>query len=136
MVAMRILLVEDDARLRNLVARLMRVFGFHDIAQANNGEEALEHLAAGNDVDLILTDMNMPGMDGIAMVRQLRKQGDRTPVIMLTGEDDAKTQARAKRVGVTRYVHKPIDADELSDTIQQTLGEDAPKPSRRRNKGD
>jgi DNA-binding response OmpR family regulator len=135
MVAMRILLVEDDARLRNLVARLMRVFGFRDIAQANNGEEALEQLA-DKPVDLILTDMNMPGMDGIAMVRQLRRQGDRTPVIMLTGEDDAKTQARAKRVGVTHYVHKPIDADELSDTIQQTLGEDAPKGSRRRNKGD
>lgn len=132
---MRILLVEDDARLRNLVARLMRVFGFHDIAQANNGEEALEHLA-GKPVDLILTDMKMPGMDGIAMVRQLRKQGDTTPVIMLTGEDDARTQARAKRVGVTHYVHKPIDADELSETIQRTLGEDSTKASRRRNKGD
>jgi two-component system, chemotaxis family, chemotaxis protein CheY len=136
MVAMRILLVEDDTRLRTLVARLMRLFGFRDIAQANNGEEALEHLAAGNDVDLILTDMNMPGMDGIAMVRQLRKQGDQTPVIMLTGESDAKTQARAKRVGVTHYVHKPIDADELSETIQQTLGEEAPKRRPRRSKGD
>ena len=132
---MRILLVEDDARLRNLVARLMRVFGFRDIAQANNGEEALERLADGP-VDLILTDMNMPGMDGIAMVRQLRRQGDTTPVIMLTGEDDARTQARAKRVGVTHYVHKPIDADELSETIQRTLGEDSPRAARRRNKGD
>jgi two-component system, chemotaxis family, chemotaxis protein CheY len=135
MIAMRILLVEDDARLRNLVARLMRVFGFRDIAQANNGEEALERLADGP-VDLILTDMNMPGMDGIAMVRQLRRQGDTTPVIMLTGEDDARTQARAKRVGVTHYVHKPIDADELSETIQRTLGEDSPRAARRRNKGD
>ena len=132
---MRILLVEDDTRLRTLVARLMRLFGFRDIAQANNGEEALEHLA-DRPVDLILTDMNMPGMDGIAMVRQLRKQGDQTPVIMLTGEDDAKTQARARRVGVNHYVHKPVDADELSQTIQRTLGEDPPKRRPRRGKGD
>jgi DNA-binding response OmpR family regulator len=122
MVAMRVLLVENDLHLRPVVARLMRCFGFDSVAEAGDGKEALSQLE-GQSVDLILTDCDMPGMDGIDLTRKLRQRGDTTPIIMLSGRDDAKIVAKARRAGVSDYIQKPIDAKALSASIDRALGE-------------
>src|SRR5687768_2976828 len=82
-ILMRVLVIEDDAQLRQVMGIFLRSLGAEVQAEIADGVAALEHLAAqGNDPpDLILTDCQMPRMDGISLVRHLRARGDRTPVI-------------------------------------------------------
>src|SRR5436190_16026105 len=118
---MRILLVDDDYRMRQVLGRLLQSSGFRSVDEAGDGREALARCAADH-YDLIVTDCNMPHMDGIAMVTALRALGDRTPVIMLSGMDDPQLVVRAIRAGVNNYVPKPIHPENLFEKIWQTLG--------------
>jgi DNA-binding response OmpR family regulator len=118
---MRILLVDDDSRMRQVLGRLLQTSGFSSVEEVGDGEEALARLAA-EPFDQIVTDCNMPRMDGIAMVTALRAKGDRTPVIMLSGHDDPQLVVRAIRAGVNNYVPKPIHPQNLFEKIWQTLG--------------
>ena len=118
---MHVLVVDDDGRLRQVLARLLRNCGFDQVDEAADGEEAL---TAMNQLhpDLIITDFQMPRMDGIAFVRQLRAGGNATPVIMLSGHDDPHTTVIAVKAGVSNYLPKPINPEVLIEKISQTLG--------------
>jgi DNA-binding response OmpR family regulator len=118
---MRVMLVDDDARMREVLARLLASAGFRAVEQVGDGQEALLRLA-GVHVDLIITDCSMPRMDGVAFVTALRAKGDATPVIMLSGQDDPQLVVRAIRAGVNNYVPKPIHPENLFEKIRQTLG--------------
>jgi len=118
---MHALVIDDDARLRQVLTRLLRTGGFDTVDEAADGEEALRTLASVHP-DLILTDCQMPRMDCIAFVRQLRARGDRTPVIMLSGQGDPHLVVTAVRAGVNNYLPKPIHPDVLFEKIEQTLG--------------
>jgi DNA-binding response OmpR family regulator len=118
---MRVMLVDDDARMREVLARLLASTGFRAVEQVGDGEEALLRLATVH-VDLIITDCSMPRMDGVAFVTALRAKGDLTPVIMLSGQDDPQLIVRAIRAGVNNYVPKPIHPENLFEKIRQTLG--------------
>jgi DNA-binding response OmpR family regulator len=118
---MHALVIDDDARLRQVLTRLLRTGGFDTVDEAADGEEALRTLSSVHP-DLILTDCQMPRMDGIAFVRQLRARGDRTPVIMLSGQGDPHLVVTAVRAGVNNYLPKPIHPDVLFEKIEQTLG--------------
>jgi CheY-like chemotaxis protein len=118
---MRVLLVDDDARMRQVLAKLLHSSGFDLIEEVSDGQAALDRLMEIR-VDLILTDCQMPRMDGIAMVTALRAKGDRTPVIMLSGHNDPQQVVRAIRAGVNNYVPKPIHPENLFEKIWQTLG--------------
>jgi CheY-like chemotaxis protein len=118
---MHALIIDDDARLRQVLTRLLRSGGFDTVDEAADGEEALRTLTSVHP-DLILTDCQMPRMDGIAFVRQLRARGDRTPVIMLSGHGDPHLVVTAVRAGVNNYLPKPIHPDVLFEKIEQTLG--------------
>ena len=118
---MRILLVDDDSRMRQVLGRLLQSSGFQSVDEVSDGEEALARLEAEH-FDLIVTDCNMPRMDGIAMVTVLRAKGDQTPVIMLSGQDDPQLVVRAIRAGVNNYVPKPIHPENLFEKIWQTMG--------------
>jgi DNA-binding response OmpR family regulator len=118
---MRVMLVDDDARMRQVLARFLASAGFGAVDEAGDGEEALAHLVATR-VDLIITDCNMPRMDGLAFVTALRAKGDLTPVIMLSGQDDPQLIVRAIRAGVNNYVPKPIHPENLFEKIWQTMG--------------
>jgi two-component system chemotaxis response regulator CheY len=114
------LVVENDARIRLLVVRLIQSCGFDSIAEAADGREALAYLAS-HDPELILTDLDMPRMGGIEMVRRLRANGIRTPVIMLSAQDDHVVIEQARRTGISAYLAKPVDARALTRTIHRTL---------------
>jgi DNA-binding response OmpR family regulator len=122
---MHALIIDDDARLRQVLTRLLRSGGFDTVDEAADGEEALRTLTSVHP-DLILTDCQMPRMDGIAFVRQLRARGDRTPVIMLSGHGDPHLVVTAVRAGVNNYLPKPIHPDVLFEKIEQTLGSTKP----------
>ena len=118
---MRVMLVDDDAPMRQVLARLLQTSGFESVAEVGDGHQALLHLKS-EQVDLIVTDCSMPGMDGIALVTALRARGDQTPVIMLSGQDDPQLIVRAIRAGVNNYIPKPIHPENFFEKIWQTLG--------------
>lgn len=118
---MRVMVVDDDFRMRQVLAKLLESSGFDGVEEVGDGEEALARLQEVH-VDLIVTDCQMPRMDGIAMVTALRAGGNKTPVIMLSGQDDPQLVVRAIRAGVNNYVPKPIHPENFFEKIWQTLG--------------
>ena len=118
---MRVMLVEDDSGMRQVLSRLLQASGFDSISEVGDGQEALTALASTK-VDLIITDCIMPRMDGVALVTALRARGDKTPVIMLSGQDDPHVVVRAIRAGVNNYIPKPIRPEQFLEKIWQTLG--------------
>jgi DNA-binding response OmpR family regulator len=120
---MRIMLVDDDARMRQALSRLLETAGFDSVRHAADGQDALDQLSSGvAQVDLIITDCIMPRLDGISLVTALRARGDRTPVIMISGEHDPHLIVRAVKAGVNNYIPKPIHAQTLFEKISQTMG--------------
>lgn len=118
---MRVMVVDDDSRMRQVLAKLLQSSGFDCVDEVGDGEEALSRLVETH-VDLIVTDCQMPRMDGIALVTALRAKGDLTPIIMLSGQDDPQLVVRAIRAGVNNYVPKPIHPENFFEKIWQTLG--------------
>jgi DNA-binding response OmpR family regulator len=117
---MHVLVIDDDSRLRQVLARLLRVSGFDVVDEAADGQAALDMLATIHP-DLIITDCQMPRLDGIAFVRQLRAQSDRTPVIMLSGLCEPHQVVIAAKAGVDNFLPKPISPHLLMEKISQTL---------------
>ena len=115
---MHVLVIDDDSRLRQVLARWLRDSGFSTVAEAADGLEALD-LLNSHPPDLILTDRDMPRMDGLGFVKILRSRGDRTPIIMLSGHDDPHTLVLAARAGVDSFLTKPISLEMLSEKILQ-----------------
>jgi CheY-like chemotaxis protein len=106
-----ILTVDDNPDVRAAVSRLAAELGF-EVAEARDGVEGLETLSECR-FDLVVLDVMMPNMDGPDMLARMRAGGDNTPVIMLTAESHRPTIARAMKGGITDYVIKPFDPEEL-----------------------
>jgi DNA-binding response OmpR family regulator len=117
---MRVVLVEDDATLRHALEAYFRHAGV-EVAQSCDGQEALDLLGSIHP-DLILTDCQMPRLDGINLVRLLRARGDQTPVIMMSGQTDPTIREQALAAGVSHYLTKPLTLPTLNRIIDQTLG--------------
>ena len=109
----KILSIDDSRTIRLLLARLFRPFECEWL-EASNGEEGLS-VAAKARPDLIILDYNMPGMDGITLLRHLRADAllKRTPVMMLTAEAGMENMATVARLGVRDYVTKPFREEDL-----------------------
>jgi CheY-like chemotaxis protein len=118
---MHVLLVDDDVRGRQMLARVLHRAGLTIVGQAGDGRAALRALKTIRP-DLVLTDCEMPGMDGIGLTRTLRAQGDQTPVVMLTGQADPAVAAEAAEAGVTAYLLKPLDLPTLLEALQAAAG--------------
>lgn len=117
---MRALLVDDDAQLRQAVGWMLRDAGFTGIVEAADGEEALIHLRNGP-FDLVITDGQMPRMDGFTLSRALRFRGVSAPIVMLSSRDHAQITHAARQAGVTVHVRKPLDAATLLEAIHGCL---------------
>ena len=121
---MHVYLIDDDAALRAAVARFMERFGFRVLGEAGNGAEALRALA---DVglalrpDLIISDCQMPIMDGLSFARRFRALGRRTPMVMLSGQDSAEIVVAALDAGFNAFVPKPVTGHLLADAIRLVL---------------
>jgi two-component system chemotaxis response regulator CheY len=115
---MRFLIVDDSSTMRRIIINTLAKLGYQTFLEAGNGREALEKLAAGP-VDLIITDWNMPEMDGLDFVRSLRSTtyGKNVPVLMVTTNAANADVAEAIKAGVNNYVVKPFTADTLKEKI-------------------
>lgn len=114
-----ILTVDDSRTMRQLLRSALSDAGF-DVIQAEDGVHGLEVLE-GCAPDVIITDVNMPRMDGLTFIERLRADGERRaiPVLVLTTENDAPKKARAKAAGATGWIVKPFDPKKLVDAINR-----------------
>ena len=118
---MKILVVDDDKTTRKLLSLYLKGKGY-EIATAENGLDAMEKLGAG-DINLIVTDMNMPYMDGIELTKTLRSDAaaGNIPIIMVTTEADEDERKKALEAGVDDYLVKPTNAEQISESIKMIL---------------
>ena len=115
----RILTVDDSASMRALLNHALSTQGF-DVKQADDGQAALEWLAL-NEVDVVITDINMPRLDGFGLIEQLRagsRHRDR-PILVLTTESSDEKKARARSAGATGWIVKPFDPEKLVAAVRR-----------------
>lgn len=117
----KILAVDDSASMRQMVSFTLKGAG-HDVLEASDGVEAL-NLAQQGSVDLVISDVNMPNMDGITLIAELRKLADYkfTPILMLTTESSGDKKTEGKVAGATGWIVKPFNPDQLISTIKKVL---------------
>lgn len=126
-------LVVDDSMVsrRILFGILQHSCDIEDVEQVSDGEEALE-LIKEEDFDLILLDWNMPNMQGIDVLREIRAMGMKTPVIMVTGESDKEHVVEAYEAGATNYIIKPFGPETVAKKIKEVLEKTRDSSKRRR----
>lgn len=117
----RILTVDDSAAMRQMVEATLASAGY-EVQQARDGREALD-MAGGNSFDLVIVDVNMPEMDGIALVRELRGMASyrHTPLLVLTTETTAERKLEGREAGATGWMVKPFNPDKLLATVAKVL---------------
>jgi len=116
------LVVDDSASMRSLVRDTLSAVGF-SIVEADNGQVALEKATQAGRFDLVVTDLNMPILDGIAFVQKLRTLSafKFTPVLLLTTETRTDQKDKAKAAGATGWLTKPFDPSKLRAVVQKVL---------------
>ncbi|WP_444543278.1 chemotaxis response regulator CheY [Marinobacterium nitratireducens] len=117
---MRILVVDDFSTMRRIIKNLLRDLGFTNVLEADDGKTALPILKQGS-VDFLVTDWNMPGMTGIDLLKEVRKdpQLAAIPVLMVTAEAKREQIITAAQAGVNGYVVKPFTAAVLKEKIDK-----------------
>ena len=117
---MKMLCVDDKEELRNSLSQQFLNEDF-DVDTANDGVMALEMIAA-NQYDIVLLDLKMPKMDGVEVLKELRKIKKYPHVIMLTGVDDVNTAIECVKLGAKDYIQKPYDPQDLLHIVIKVLG--------------
>ena len=116
----RVLIVDDSSVMRKIVGRSLRQAGLDvlQVLEASNGSEALS-LAKENSLDLILSDINMPLMDGLEFVRQLRciESAQQIPVVMITTEAGEAHVVQALSLGASGYIRKPFTPEQIKERV-------------------
>ncbi len=117
----RILAVDDSASMRQMVLFTLKGAGY-EVLQACDGVEALD-IARKSDVDLVLTDVHMPRMDGITLVRELRSLPNYkfVPMLILTTESSKEKKADGKSAGATGWIVKPFNPPQLLATVARVI---------------
>ena len=117
----KVLIVDDAVTMRQMVSFTLRKGGY-DVLEAENGQDALNKLSGVN-VDLIITDLNMPVMDGITLIQNVRKipAMKTKPILMLTTEGLAAKKDQGKAAGATGWIVKPFNPEKLLQTLAKVL---------------
>lgn len=121
----RVLIVEDEDQTRNALTKLLAREGFI-VDSVSNGWEALDYLRHQK-VNLIVTDIQMPQMDGISFLRELNKNYPKSNVIMITAYGAVESYLEAMNLGAFEYINKPIHMDELKKMMRRILEDESPK---------
>lgn len=117
-----ILNVDDSASVRQMVQLTLQGAGYR-VLQANDGADGLAKAKASS-VDMVVTDLNMPVMNGLALIRELRKLPNYrgVPILFLTTESDANVKKEAKEAGATGWITKPFQQEQLVAVVRKVLG--------------
>lgn len=115
---MRFLVVDDSTTMRRIITNVVLQLGVlrDDIQEAEDGLKAY-NLFQKNEYDIILTDWNMPNMNGLSLVQHIRKIDPKIPIIMITTEGGKEEVITALKAGVNNYIVKPFDANKLKEKI-------------------
>ena len=120
---MKILVVDDSSTMRKMVMRVLNMIGYDDLTQAENGKEALDTIEK-TDIDLVVTDWNMPVMNGLEFVRNLRSgPHSAMPVLMVTTNSAEKDLQEAQSAGIQHYVVKPFTPVSLKECIEKCIAD-------------
>ncbi|MBB1125779.1 chemotaxis response regulator CheY [Thiospirillum jenense] len=117
---MKILIVDDFSTMRRIIKNLLRELGFNNTTEADDGSTALPMLKNGS-FDFVVTDWNMPNMEGIALLRAIRADPalQKLPVLMVTAEAKREQIIEAAEAGVNGYIVKPFTAETLKEKIDK-----------------
>lgn len=125
--AFNVLIVDDSSSMRAVIKKTLKVSGFNvgQFLMAGDGKEALEVLE-GEWVDIILTDINMPNMNGMELLTEMKKDEmlKSIPVVMVTTEGSDKVMEESTRLGAQGYVRKPFRPEEIKGILNSILGEE------------
>ena len=117
-----ILAVDDSPSIRQMLSFTLKSAGY-TVIEAVDGQEGLEKIKA-NSIDLIITDQNMPRMDGLTLIKETRQLDNyaKTPILMLTTESSAEMKSQGKAAGATGWLVKPFDPKNLIEVANKVLG--------------
>jgi two-component system cell cycle response regulator CpdR len=116
----RVLIAEDDVAVHEFVRRAL-VHGGHDVETANDGLDALDHMIVDNDFDLLITDIVMPGMDGIALALKVAKEHPGTRILMMTGYAAERQRAHNLEELIHEVIAKPFSLKQICDAAEEAL---------------
>lgn len=121
--ALKVLIVDDQLSVRQVTKMTLEQIGIQTVYDADNGNTGLQALMR-QPIDLVISDYNMPELDGIGMLRAIRAHPHvrRIPFILLTGRGDRELVVKAAQAGVNNYLVKPFDASILRIKIEQVMG--------------
>jgi two-component system chemotaxis response regulator CheY len=119
----QILVVDDSHTMREIVCSFLKQNGF-DVAQANDGRDGLRKLALDPAIKLVVSDINMPNMDGLTMAEKIRSELGNAAVriVMLTTEDNTEMRERGKAIGVTGWIVKPFRGEAVLGPFRKLCG--------------
>lgn len=114
-------LIVDDSRTMLLSLRTNLELHRLEVYEASNGKEALQKVRTGLKPDLIITDLNMPQMDGMEFIRQVRPVLKFTPILVLTTESEQAKREEARRLGATGWLVKPVSGNDLISVVRKIV---------------
>ena len=122
----RVLVVDDEASVREVVARMLE--SDYDVEMAPDGSTAIERLEAAA-YDLLITDLKMPGMDGLSVIREARRTNEAMPIVIITGNSTEASAIEAINLGVNGYLTKPFRLPRIRAVCAKALGDPVPAES-------
>lgn len=117
---MKVLLVDDSGTMRSIQRRCLGKLGIENVVEAEDGAVALK-LFESTAFDVVLTDWNMPNMDGLTLLQEIRKRNREIPVVMITTEAERSRVVQAIQFGVSDYLVKPFTPDGLREKLEKWL---------------
>ena len=115
---MKVLVVDDSGIMRKIIIRSLNACGVSDIVEAADGSEGLAAFQA-EAIDIVLTDWNMPEMSGLELLRAIRATGSEVPIVMITTEGEKESVIEAIQAGVTDYLCKPFEQEDLRGKLEK-----------------
>ncbi|WP_104697724.1 MULTISPECIES: chemotaxis response regulator CheY [unclassified Helicobacter] len=121
---MRLLVVDDSSTMRRIIKNTLQRLGYEDILEAENGVEAWDILNNNGDISVLITDWNMPEMNGLELVKKTRSDSryEDIPIIMVTTEGGKIEVITALKAGVNNYIVKPFTPQVLKEKLEAVLG--------------
>jgi two-component system, chemotaxis family, chemotaxis protein CheY len=122
MASVKFLIVDDSITIRRIIVNALKIIGYLDVVEASNGKEALAKLEVGN-IDFLITDWNMPEMNGLDLTKEIRKTPAfvNLPILMITTRGTETDVIDALQAKVNSYIVKPFTPQELKEKIDEVL---------------
>lgn len=119
---MKLMIIDDSITMRKIIALALKT-GYYEYIEAENGKDALEKLKTENEVDLFVVDIDMPEMNGIDFIKNVKKNSkfNKSPILILTTHTDEKIQDAAKEIGANAWIVKPFEKVDFLNIIKGLL---------------